>query len=610
MDSTGVEEFSCGALCDANSRLGRRPGDPDSTDPDAEIQQIYTQAEASGGFLHVTIASRPDQRKPAASFDFYDERGQLLHQSVKRRDDDMALLGDQAPGLLREHLLKKIDAQYLKRRQAVESAQQSPAKLKERQRQLRTRVRQILGELPTEKTPLQANVTGVISGDGFRIEKVVYESRPNFYVTANLFLPTTGQGPYPAVLIACGHSRFGKAYEPYQRVAMLMAREGFVAMTYDPIGQGERILFAVDNPNAGLQHKLANVNSIILSAEQDYKDIRFTRKTFREVQAAYRLLGYADRIDMFAYDDKHSFSQPRREMATQWMRRWLLDDPKPNVTEPELETLPIEVLQVTRSGQVLQEFPAALTIADLNQQLASRIQRQRRRRWDSLDLDSARQEIRQTIRVPRAAAMPKLEVDRRGWVNRGTYRVEKLVLRRNGEVPVAALLFRSHIQQLARPFTIYVDGRGKATDAGAGGPIQQRLLAGHDVLSIDVRGWGEMAEPPSSIVYAEGDHVAAMLSLHLGEPLLGQRVVDVLTALDFLVEQQQVEVNRIHLVGIQRAGPVVLHAAALKNRLGSVTVRDSILDWEAGVIGRPLDMSSISHVVPGALLKYDLPDLQ
>ena len=74
----GVEEFSCGALVDSNSRLGRKPGDPQSTDPDATIKQFYTQKYRSGGFLRVVITS-----KGTAQFEFYDEHGQELYRTQK-----------------------------------------------------------------------------------------------------------------------------------------------------------------------------------------------------------------------------------------------------------------------------------------------------------------------------------------------------------------------------------------------------------------------------------------------------------------------------------------------------------------------------------------------
>ena len=80
IDPSGFEEFSAGALVDGNSRLGRLPGDPNSTDPDALIDQPYTQSEPSGGFLHVTITLG---ERPTAMVRFHDERGVLLHTVEK-----------------------------------------------------------------------------------------------------------------------------------------------------------------------------------------------------------------------------------------------------------------------------------------------------------------------------------------------------------------------------------------------------------------------------------------------------------------------------------------------------------------------------------------------
>ena len=76
----GIEEFSCGALVDANARLGRNPGDPASTDPEALIKQPYTQQTASGGFLHLKVTPAADQ--PATlTFRFCDEHAELLHET-------------------------------------------------------------------------------------------------------------------------------------------------------------------------------------------------------------------------------------------------------------------------------------------------------------------------------------------------------------------------------------------------------------------------------------------------------------------------------------------------------------------------------------------------
>lgn len=79
----GLEEFSCGALVDANSRLGRPPGDPKSTDPEATIVQHYTQKEPSGGFLLIRLLPPTDDEPARLRFEFYDEKGESLYEHEK-----------------------------------------------------------------------------------------------------------------------------------------------------------------------------------------------------------------------------------------------------------------------------------------------------------------------------------------------------------------------------------------------------------------------------------------------------------------------------------------------------------------------------------------------
>lgn len=95
-----------------------------------------------------------------------------------------------------------------------------------------------IGGLP-ERTPLNPQIVGKLQGRGYHVEKILLESRPNFHVTANLYLPETSP-PWPAVLVPCGHSHDGKAVGQYQRICILLARNGMAAVCYDPIGQGER----------------------------------------------------------------------------------------------------------------------------------------------------------------------------------------------------------------------------------------------------------------------------------------------------------------------------------------------------------------------------------
>ncbi len=123
-----------------------------------------------------------------------------------------------------------------------------------------------LGGWP-DRAPLEAKVTGELDGGDYRVEKVIYQSRPHHHVTATVYLPNT-KPPYPAVLIACGHTKSGKAADYNQKIGILLAKNGMAAMCYDPIGQGERsqILTAdgkVQHSGSTTEHFLCGVGSIL-----------------------------------------------------------------------------------------------------------------------------------------------------------------------------------------------------------------------------------------------------------------------------------------------------------------------------------------------------------
>ncbi len=80
---SGIEEFSSGALIDENSRPGRKPGDPKSTDPNAEVKQPYSQETASGGFLQIDVEPAKADQSATLAFRWNDEHGELLHEEIK-----------------------------------------------------------------------------------------------------------------------------------------------------------------------------------------------------------------------------------------------------------------------------------------------------------------------------------------------------------------------------------------------------------------------------------------------------------------------------------------------------------------------------------------------
>lgn len=124
----------------------------------------------------------------------------------------------------------------------------SVAAVRERSAMIRSKLWELIGG-SLERTPLNAHTTGRLDRGEYTIEKLVFESIPQVYVTANLYVPSQGKPPYPAVLAPLGHSANGKAYHSYQYLFQNLARQGYVVLAYDPFGQGERLQYI--NPATG-----------------------------------------------------------------------------------------------------------------------------------------------------------------------------------------------------------------------------------------------------------------------------------------------------------------------------------------------------------------------
>lgn len=171
--------------------------------------------------LAAVLLLRPLAAQPAEELNFTKSIGEL-------RD-----LPQQLPAWLRGEAGK-----YLAKRPNLHTA----ADVKARGKAFRDQLIANIGGLP-ERTPLNARTVGVIERDNFRIEKIIFESQPNFYVTASLYIPKSGTGPYPAILFPLGHEAGAKSHEAWQYVLGSFATKGFVALAWDPAGQGERVQF-------------------------------------------------------------------------------------------------------------------------------------------------------------------------------------------------------------------------------------------------------------------------------------------------------------------------------------------------------------------------------
>jgi cephalosporin-C deacetylase-like acetyl esterase len=538
---------------------------------------------------------------------------------------------------------KQFDA----RRQAV-AALKAPDDVRKRQDELKKHFLAALGDMPP-KTPLNGKVVGRKQFDGYFLERVIYESRPDHHITANFYIPDS-KPPFPGVLMPCGHSANGKAADAYQRACILMAKNGLAVLSYDPIGQGERVqlldrmgkpavkgsttehnltgigallvgretasyriwdgirsidylasrpeidpkrigctgnsgggtmtaylmalddrilaaapscyitslerLFATIGPQDaeqnitgqvafGMEHSdyvtmRAPKPTLVLTGTQDFFDIQGAWTTFREAKLLYGLMGHGERVDMFEYNDKHGFSKPRREATLRWMRRWLLDrDDAP--TEGAFPILKDADLQCTRTGQVLEDFKGK-SVFDLNAEREVVLAKARKQ----LGHDDLLREVRRLLGLPSS--------------------IMKAELRQPDSLET-------------EPGIILPFAESKTSVA---------LSVGRKEYPLSLRGAFDVDRE-------------TFLALHLNRPLVGQRVLDLLSAVAYFNKD-------VSLTAKDGMGVAALHSAALDPRIESLTLEGTLISWSS-VVHTPLNKGQLQNVVPGVLAWYDLPDL-
>ena len=154
---------------------------------------------------------------------------------------------------LKRHIYGRSDKAFAAG-DAARDAIATKEQIETRQATMRAKFIEAIGGLPTSATPLNARTVGTVKCDGFRIEKIIFESRPGTFVTANLYLPDGITEPRGAVLFLCGHHGEAKHVGQYQIVCQYLVRAGLVVLSQDPVGQGERFSYydqALGKPTVG-----------------------------------------------------------------------------------------------------------------------------------------------------------------------------------------------------------------------------------------------------------------------------------------------------------------------------------------------------------------------
>ena len=291
---------------------------------------------------------------------------------------------------------------------------------------------------------------------------------------------------------------------------------------------------------------------------------------------------------MVEADDGHGYSQPRRLAAYAWFSRWLANREDDGI-EPEIQLATDEELHCTPTGQV-QTSLGGETVFSLNKaRLISR---------PALTSAQVLAKARELTAYTPASRPPV--INRYGVLSRPAYRLEKLTYESEPGIQIPAVLAIPNTFQPGGPTALLADCDGKSASAAR---LDQLARAGTRVLSIDLRGCGELApKGPRGIDPWFGDSRNIAAALLLGRTMLGMRMRDITAGLDLLAAPQ------VTAIGIGHASMPVLFATALDPRIAAVEL-DGLLKSFQSVVETPLHRRAFEQTLPGVLRHFDVADI-
>jgi dienelactone hydrolase len=146
------------------------------------------------------------------------------------------------PGsLLINHLMKQASDLYELRDREIAKLNTKSEWMK-RQAFVKDKIFELVGPFP-ERTPLNPKITGTIKKEGYRVEKIVFEAMPGYYVTGCIYVPDGIKGKVPAILNVCGHNPDAFRMPIYQVINYNLVKKGMIVFAIDPPGQGEHVQY-------------------------------------------------------------------------------------------------------------------------------------------------------------------------------------------------------------------------------------------------------------------------------------------------------------------------------------------------------------------------------
>ncbi len=615
--------------------------------------------------------------------------------------NDLTILDQPANAMMRDYLTNLVDAQFARRREMLEKF--STAEDWDRHGEyIRKSILAWTGSLPP-RTPLRPQVTGRVERQTYTVEKVLFESRPGFPVSANLYLPKAHTGRRPAILNVIGHSPAGKATEKVQRRSIAQAHKGFVAFTIDAIGQGERqiqdyapygrppgnahqiigtqaflagthvfnfmvwdVIRAVDylvsrpevdpnrigctgcsgggmmttyvlpfeprisvaapacNPNTWLHRVRANLGTdheqvffgafatgidprgdplfchvpkpllINATADDNLNPPAGVWELSGWLDKAYATHGQSRKFRTTMVKAPHGYNLEQREITYAWMLEWLGGE-SPDHREGDFPVEEERQTWCTNKGNVYEE-PRSREPHDLVLEYFKEHRYPQRevttKQELAMHLMRMRSLVKETLSCPDHISMPEAGVQACRIVE--DLKLTPFVLYPEKGIVLPGLLLELRSASGRGPVILYLHDKGKGSLLAEKTLVHSLLSEGFRICAVDLRGQGETQPSQEGKFW---DFLA-------GSPVFGQRVTDVLSVLNWLLDSQ-IGASGVYVWAQGVSALYACHAASLDANIQGLVLEEPLLSFES-VIKMKAPAYRHEILLPAVLEKYDL----
>lgn len=335
---------------------------------------------------------------------------------------------------------------------------------------------------------------------------------------------------------------------------------------------------------------------------------------YAELKRIYAIFGKTDRLSLFTSHLPHDLDYFNRQAAYQWFNRWLKGETG-ETEEPDFHAFPDAELNATETGQVI-STPGCRFVVQVNsdrlRQTLSQISSNANPSGDTPSLNELRADLAKLLVLPSAKSPLDAKVVFSGL--RKGISIEEIQFQSEPGVRIPGWFAKKSGSAARRPVVLYIADDGGEDIVNEPGSMDRLLAEGHPVCAITLRGLGISAPrfPASAPNYLNGadrmEDGFPWVSLVLGQPAIGQRVWDIVRAVDYLAIRPDVDPSQIRILGRGGAGIAAQMAALLVDRVRAVLL-DRVLVSYASVVKSTDYSVQLAWFVPGILRRFDLPDL-